>query len=488
MHSLKLFPHYRLLRLLIDNSLNHGTNLITAMRRWSLLNWFYGDEGANTYLDLEGGLTFNEWYQEFFKLPLPLKSGHPEGKSIEKIDEILKNHNPQCYCYKTTKDWLLFYNFSVAQWQKNLQRNISISQEIFEEVLNDRLFAKIRKTLQTDINFLKENGCLIIESSLAKKQKVIYRVEKLPNWVLENPDIEFDLSSTELADLAQALDMLTFLDPKLAPIADKISQEVSGTRRVFLHVDYVVPEEIQYYADDLQEKLQDNWRDNEIKPILFNYFSARLGNRECLVYPVCIYYVQRAKYLCAYGLNPDGDVTWYNYRLERIQSEKLLEWSDTKIPNCLFKKYQLNQLPQPQDVQKEMEGVWGFDFHNKSQLMLLRFNDDFHERYIKNTFRHETFSLLHSQKQIAQIIKDSTNSAEETQQILEICQKFSNDAYYTAKYRVNDNNVIMRLRAWGPNVEVLLPTDLRTRMAKDIQETWKLYQGCGSFDFAQLPC
>ncbi|WP_302480962.1 hypothetical protein [Nostoc sp. TCL240-02] len=34
---------------------------------------------------------------------------------------------------------------------------------------------------------------------------------------------------------------------------------------------------------------------------------------------------------------------------------------------------------------------------------------------------------------------------------------------------------MMRLRAWEPKVEVLLPGELRSRMANDIQETWKLY-------------
>ncbi|MCY7272937.1 MAG: hypothetical protein LH702_04105 [Phormidesmis sp. CAN_BIN44] len=49
---------------------------------------------------------------------------------------------------------------------------------------------------------------------------------------------------------------------------------------------------------------------------------------------------------------------------------------------------------------------------------------------------------------------------------------FAQEVYY----RLNDRNVLMRLRAWGANVEVLLPWSLRVQMAEDVQDTWKLYQ------------
>ena len=37
-------------------------------------------------------------------------------------------------------------------------------------------------------------------------------------------------------------------------------------------------------------------------------------------------------------------------------------------------------------------------------------------------------------------------------------------------------DVIMRLRAWGHNVEVLYPADLRKRMKEDYQKAWDIYQ------------
>jgi CRISPR-associated protein (TIGR03985 family) len=107
--------------------------------------------------------------------------------------------------------------------------------------------------------------------------------------------------------------------------------------------------------------------------------------------------------------------------------------------------------------------------------MLLRFHRNFHDSYIKDTFRHETFTPIKSSMQIIELIQKSADNSSEAKHLIEIVQRLPQDAYYTAKYRQNDNNVIMRLRAWGPNVEVLLPTELRSRMAKDIQETSKLY-------------
>lgn len=478
-----LFPDFRLLDNLVDGSLNQSQNLITAMRRWRLINWFYGDGEQNLQLTRELRHTFNEFCQAFFQLQPPQESNHPQGKFMEKLEDILKPHNLQCPCYKTTKDWLTFYGFSVIQWQEDLQKYIAITDKTFDHVLQDRLFAKTRRTLQNDIKFLTDKSCIQFKESVSKKQNIIERLEQLPDWLIrkvtdqiEYPaDHNLNLNPTELADLAQALDLIAFLDPKLYPIAEKLSLEVSGTRRVFLHVDYVVPEDIQAEADDLQARLQDNWRWGTNKPILFQYNSARLGRRECIAYPVCIYYIQRAKYLCAYGINPDEKITWYNYRLERIKSEELLEWSDTRVPQFLLEQYQQKRLPQPTDVEAAIKQVWGFDFYQPASLMLLRFDRNFHDSYIKDTFRHETFNLVKSSQEVRRLIEQLARNSAEEARLLDVWQRYPQDAYYTAKYRVNDNNVIMRLRAWGANVEILLPTELRDRMAQDIQAAYKLY-------------
>jgi len=52
----------------------------------------------------------------------------------------------------------------------------------------------------------------------------------------------------------------------------------------------------------------------------------------------------------------------------------------------------------------------------------------------------------------------------------------SEDVYYKLCYRVGDHNVIMRLRSWGPNVEVILPGDLRAQIKEYLEKNCKLYQ------------
>ncbi len=488
MPKLELFPCFLILQRLADGSLNQSHNLITAMRRWVLINWFYGEESKNIGYNQNGGLTFNEWSecffsQDLFKLEASFQSGHPLGRLLEKNDEILKPHHPLCPCYKTTVDWLRFYNINVDDWLEDLQKNIYISQPTITKVIRGRLCAKVRKTLQADINFLIVKECLKSEISLSHKQNVIYKVERLPDWIFtrvskqaNSTAILPELNSTECADLAQALDMLSFLDPKLAPIADKLSPEVYGTRRVFLHVDYILPENIQFNVDNLQESLQENWRSQEIKPVSLNYASVRCGDKKCLVYPVCIYYAQRAKYLCAYGLNPNGDVDWYIYRLERIKLLSFVNWSDKIIPPQLLDKYLKKQLPEPKDVQREMKSAWGIEMNKPTQLMLLRFNRAYHQSYIQNTFRHETFTWIKSPAKLAEIINYYTNNSHEAKLLHAILNKYPNDAYYTVMYRANDNNIIMRLLAWGANVEVLFPIDLRERIAKNIREAYQFYE------------
>lgn len=480
MSNLKQFPlspNYKILQRLVNGALNQSQNLTTAMRRWALINWFfYGDSGENADLRLNVKLTFNECIQHLFE------PDHPQGQFLEKVEFVSQHNNIKCRCNKTTQDWLNLYDFAVDEWQQELEANLTIPKNIIAQVLQERLFAKTRRTLQTDINFLKQNKILEEEYSLSKKQKVIYPTAQLPAWFSAEASQESQLSQSfkglnniELADLAQALEMLSFLDPKLDTIAEKLSQEISRVRRVFLHVDYVVPEEIQHDVDDLQEIIQENWRKEVIKPMLFNYHSARLGKKECLVYPVCIYYVQRAKYLCAYGISPNSNIGWYNYRLERVKFKDFLDWSDTNIPEKLLSQYKTNSLPQPEYIQNEMQKVWGFDFYNDYDLMLLRFKRDFHDSHIKNTFRHETFTPIKSQEKLVDLIKNHTKNSSQEKELMKIIQRCPDDAYYTAKYRLDDNNVIMRLRAWGAKVEVLFPTDLRSRIAKDIQEATLVY-------------
>ena len=43
-------------------------------------------------------------------------------------------------------------------------------------------------------------------------------------------------------------------------------------------------------------------------------------------------------------------------------------------------------------------------------------------------------------------------------------------------FLINNNIFLMRLRAWGPNVEVILPWDLRQRMKTEMEATYSMYK------------
>jgi CRISPR-associated protein (TIGR03985 family) len=121
--------------------------------------------------------------------------------------------------------------------------------------------------------------------------------------------------------------------------------------------------------------------------------------------------------------------------------------------------------------------------------MLLRFEQDFYSRYIINSFRHETFTFINGKADFKKFIREYAPNQTENEFLVKILESLPSHpdddeypyAYYSADFRIDelnliDNNVMMRLRAWGPKLEVLLPLDLRSRIAKDIEDTWKLYQ------------
>nr|WP_248277718.1 TIGR03985 family CRISPR-associated protein [Brasilonema sp. UFV-L1] len=277
--------------------------------------------------------------------------------------------------------------------------------------------------------------------------------------------------------------MFSFLDPSLPLLAQEISEDEvdEDIHRVFLYVDYVVPESspTQDAVDEIQSELQSLWDSGQIPPLLLTYHSAHQNQiKECVVYPVCIYFMERAKYLCAYGSTPKGDINWYKYRLDRIICQRLerLNWKDTRVPQLLREKYEYNRLPTQKTVNAKLQEAWGCDFYKDKALMVLRFEQDFHYSYIKGISIHDKFTAINCET-AATLIKQYTPNPEQRQAILEILQSRPHtDAYYQVYYRVTDYYVVRWLRALGSKVEVLLPWDLRQEMALEIQNTWNLYK------------
>ncbi|AFZ28141.1 CRISPR-associated protein, TIGR03985 family [Cylindrospermum stagnale PCC 7417] len=402
---------------------------------------------------LDDSFTFADWRDAFFD------QNHPRGEAIPDL------HDSNCLCAKTTAAWLFDAKTGLneSEWKRSLLTHVNISQKL-DALLQQRLFGVTRRSLQADLEILEKLGWL------EYRQHKYHRVKKLPSRPISaNPA----LTSTNLNSYE-----LNFLNQEdLASIAQNHSQEICGVRRFFFKLDYVSPRTTIDQVEDWQHELREIWGQTPVPPIKLTYNSARLGNVvESLVYPVCIYYVQRAVYLCAFGQSPDRKTDWYNYRLDRIQQITPIKWTNTAIPQILQQRYNQATLPNPEEIEGQLSKAWGFDFYLQSQLMLLRFDRQYHDRYIQHTFRHETFAAI-SYQQAQRLIRQHTPQLSQQQALLKVLAARSHeDAYYRVNYRHGDNNVMMRLRAWRPKAEVLSPWDLRQSITADVAAEFQLYQ------------
>ena len=441
-------PTIELLQWLARGSLKQ--NLLRAIRLWVWLRSLYGDDRDRLWLSEP--FKFADWRHAFFT------PTHSKSESIPHL------HDPYCACAKTTAEWLFDSRTAVLEleWRQSLQQHDSIDDATLNELLSKRLFAVTRRSLNTDLQILAQLGWL-------KRQDQNYcRVDELPSHPL--------VGSSELEDTERDYQRLALTNLDLASINQNLAQPIRGTRRFFLEVDYIISPTNQDRVEDWQDKLKHCWDQTTVPPVLLTYNSASQGcSVKCIVYPICIYYVQRAVYLCAFGQTPKQQGEWYNYRLDRIQQITVLNWTDRHIPQRLQQEYQKSSLPNPDYIQEQKSKAWGFDFYQPLKPMLLRFEREFHDRYIRNTFRHDTFKPV-TYKKAEQLIRQFTQPPQQQTLLTVLKSRSHQDAYYHLFYREGDPNVGQRLRAWRPKGEVLLPWELRQSIAKEVETEFKLYQ------------
>ncbi|MEH2295162.1 TIGR03985 family CRISPR-associated protein [Nostoc sp.] len=437
-------------------------NLLRAIRLWVWLRSLYGSEGASLYGDnqhrliLDDSFSYADWRNAFFS------PTHPKGEEIPPI------HDSHCPCAKTVAQWLFSENTGIvaSHWQKLILAHTGLNEPELNTLLQRRLFGVTRRSLQADLETLAKLGWLVY------KYQKYYRVCEFPPRLITTRD--------EGTTAKVGAYELNFMHEDLVGFAENHSQKINGVQRFFLKVDYVIPRSTLDAVDDWQDQLRQLWAKTPVPPIKLTYSSARLeGNVDCIVYPVCIYYVQRAVYLCAYGESPQKDTNWYNFRLDRIQNLLTLEWVNSKLPSNLQQQYQQKSLPTPDDIALSMSKAWGFDFYLPSQLMLLRFDREFCDRYVKDTERHDTFEEI-SYQQVQRLIQREIKPPQQQALLKVLDNRSPKDAYYQVfiryqDHKQRDNNVVMRLRAWQPKVEVLIPWDLRLSFAADIATQFQLY-------------
>jgi len=487
-------------------------NLPKAVRLWVILRSLYGSDSDEVRLNLGEHFTYEEWRNQFFTQANSLDRQNPSEPVYHKRDEIPPLHDPNCRCAKTITDWLFGGDSSLSisqeKWQQSFLRvypttlsqlelflasgnfpkepgsinkqkaksNSTEPQKSYVQPFPDgRLFAVTGKNLKYDFETLIKMGWLETTKIQCYPKNTYLKVHKFP--VIDSLNVQ----STPGNFITQT---------DFTEIAENYCQPINGVQRFFMHVEYVVSKEAIDQIGSWQEKLKTIWEQTPVPFVRIQYDSASLGREgKRIIYPVCIYYFHRAPYLCAFGQKPKNknNIGWHNYRLDRIQTIETLDWNNGNVPEML-KSFIAKQPPSPENIQIHLAEAWGFDFYQPSRKMLLRFERDFYSRYIINSFRHETFTFINAKADFKKFIREYAPNQTERELLLKILESLPSKpdddeypyAYYSADFRIDeqnliDNNVMMRLRAWGPKVEVLLPLDLRSRIAKDIADTGKLY-------------
>lgn len=447
-------PQVELLQWLARGSLKQ--KLPRAIRLWVWLRSLYGN--PQDRLMLQDGFTYAEWRSVFFS------SSHTKGEDVPNL------HDVNCPCAKTTAEWLFTEKTGINAdvWQELLLAHTGIPKSQIEEILQQRLFGVTRRSLQGDLENLAQLGWLVY------KEEKYYRVQEFPQL----PTTPKDEAYTSKINAYE----LNFLHEDLVAIAENHAHRINGIQRFFLKLDYVIPKMTLDVVDEWQYQLREIWAQTPVPPVKLTYASAKVGKLvNCIVYPVCIYYMQRAVYLSAYGESPDQKTAWYNFRLDRITKMIPMNWADYQLPLNLQQQYQKHSLPSPDYITLEMSKAWGFDFYLPIKLMLLRFDQEFGDRYIKNTERHDTFKAI-SYQQAQRLIQREVKHPEHKQSLLKVLANRSpQDAYYQVFIRyqdrnLRDNNVIMRLRAWRPKCEVIFPYELRESIAAEVARELQIYE------------
>ncbi|NMG57328.1 TIGR03985 family CRISPR-associated protein [Geitlerinema sp. P-1104] len=459
-----------------------ANRLQRSIRLWWWVDRFYGSQ-PNWSQDLPNTFGYPLLRDRLFA------ASHP--KQDHSSADHLNHHcgDGQCLCHRTSRN-LLFSpksDLSEPQWCDQIQHYTGLKSQEIQDLLSSCPFATVHRSLRDDLKHLAQLGWLTAQPR-GKFQCVA--AKKLPKFAtLSSPDLNL-LTQPQIRQILPILESISFVQPNLELVIEQLwdylisqgSQDYvesgSDGGHTFIHLDYILPPDTQDRVDTYQEQLEQLWRLPSAGVIQFEYQVTAKKVIPIITYPVCLHYVRRAKYLSAYGIDPYGRLNWHNYRLDRIESDRLtiLAWGDPQIPSFLKQLRRNGELPQADVVRRELDRAWGFNFYLPRSLLLMRFPSAFAQRYVDNTLRHPTFKAI-SYADLIPVITEAISDPNQQQEVLQVLRDRSpEDAYYRGWIREGDINVLMRLRDWRPNGEVILPLDLRRKMAQEAQQELRHYQ------------
>jgi len=427
--------------------------LESGVRRWVIVRSLY-DRESDFFVEFEVEL-FNcaDWLNKFKQAIINYQSRSLETWLFADYTEVVKN-----------------------QFISALKSRYKLENQDIRELFSTYVFAVTERTCRNQLTQLSQlKNQLLERQSINQTSKAKRQIHKFRKRSI---DAILEILASEQSFNSEGI--LEFFTNEVSAIAELLLTKINGEQRLFIHHEYVVNEDLREASADSADRLKEIWKIAPTPPIQITYHSAYLNQtRKYTVYPVCLYYYQRAYYLCAFGQRPERtenqpQLGWYNYRLERITRLKTLSWDNPNLPFPQSEIINNSEKYSPNYIQQELDSAYGFDFYENADLTLLRFEANFAQRYIDNSFRHPTFEKLDSYEEAIALIEQL--KLPNRRKLLARINLYPEAAYYTFRYRHQDNNVIMRLRAWGQKVEVIFPENLRQRMKQDIEQTWQIYQ------------
>lgn len=388
-------------------------------------------------------------------------------------------------------DWLKFMFPQLKKQPEKNELNQRLQKIFYKSLLKGEDVEK--ETISNDLDELVKLDIITVIKTYAINNNL--NLDTILN--INNDDSNTITSSN--ADL-----LTTFQDIYFDYLLSRISDNFKDQRRFFIKFQHI--NEGITKLEHIVEELKHFWKNNDIQLISIKYASSSQNGKkdDYLIYPISLFYNQRGIYLAGYGETPLGEkwkLDYYNYRLDHLCSQKdkenknkyiiPIKWDENndKIDSLFIENQEEIQSENSQTIYNELSKALGVDIHKEIKTMLLRFPQKFHKNYIEGSRRHTTFQQIKfsNLREFWQGLREKDNRIKITENdqklIKERIKDYPDDAYYTMNYRHGkeggndvEADVIMRLRAWCPNVEVLLPWDLRKRMREDMEKTYELYK------------
>ena len=454
-----------------------ANRLQRAVRCWVWLEIVYGDRTHQT--PLPDRFRYRDLRDRALAPSHPTDDRTP-GSTIDR-----HCRGSQCLCQVTTAD-LLFRrhpDLSPDDWVAQVTILSGLETTVLQGHLQQRPFATVHRTLRDDLAWLADQGWL---APAGRGQWAKVAPEAWPTLIGQATSSDLQgLSTRDQRDLMHLLESVAFLQPQLAVMVNTLWDQLHSSRtrrdaprRLFVHLDYILSETAQEQVDQHQHDIEDLWNRPDGGVIQFDYYSGRRQQRfQVTGYPVCLHYARRAKYLTVYGHTPQGTIDWWNYRLDRITSNRIttLPWGDPAVPSALHRRRQQGTLPTPEEVDSEIKAAWGFNFYLPKALLILRFAPEFARWYVDDTDRHSTFAPV-AYDDLPELIATQAPPGDRDQLLRLVAQLPPTDVYYRAWVRLGDTNVTMRLRDWRPNGEVIAPLAVRQQMMQEATQELNQYR------------